>query len=64
MRGVPRVDYTLIKRSIFIKLIIGHGGGDGASPVLIRFRVHGGARISLNRRHIVRNDAINMDVAK
>lgn len=31
-RRVPRVDSTLIKRSIFIKLITGHG------VVLIRFR--------------------------
>lgn len=58
---VPRVHSTLIKQSIFIKLITGHGG---TSAVLIRFRVHGGARISLNRRHIVPHDAINMDVAK
>jgi len=56
-------DYTLIKQSIFIKLIIGH---DRTSPdinSIVRSRDEV-RRISFNRRRIVHNDAINMDTGK
>lgn len=62
---VPHVaNYTLIKQSIFIKLIIGQSRARAPginSIVCARGEV---SRISLNRCHTVRNDAINMDAAK
>lgn len=63
---IPRaLDYTLIKQSIFIKLIIGR---DRASEPgeLIRLRVCilRSNVFRLNGRHIVHNDAINMDAAR
>lgn len=57
------IDYTLIKQSIFIKLIIGH---DRAIPGINSIVSPRGEirRISFNRRRIVHNDAINMDAGK
>ena len=57
------VDYTLIKQSIFIKLIIGRDRASSSINSIVRSRSEV-RRISFNRRRIVHNDAINMDAGK